>query len=83
MKVPKISYSEDVDILMIQLSHKKLDDAYDVGNMIVQVAEDGEPVLIEIMDASKFLKQAATRLPKKVLETIFSPSYPSIAHKIK
>lgn len=59
MKVPKISYSEDVDILMIQLSNKKLDDAYDVGTMIVQVAEDGEPVLIEIMDASKFLKQAA------------------------
>lgn len=82
MKVPKISYSEDVDILMIQLSNKRLDDAYDVGNMIVQVAEDGEPVLLEILDASAFLKQAATKLPRKVLETIFSPSSLAIAHKI-
>ena len=82
MKVPKISYSEDVDILMIQLSGKKLDDAYDVGNMIVQVAEDGEPVLIEIMDASKFFKEAATKFPRKILETII-PSSLSIAHRIK
>jgi len=75
MKLPKISYSDDVDILMIQFSNKKLDDAYDVGNMIVQVAKDGEPVLIEIMDASKFLKQAVTKFPKKVLETVMPPSF--------
>ncbi|MBI2594201.1 DUF2283 domain-containing protein [Candidatus Curtissbacteria bacterium] len=78
-----MSYSDDVDILMIQLSNKKLDDAYDVGNMIVQVAEDGEPVLIEIMDASKFLKQAVTKFPKKVLETVIPPSFSSITQKVK
>lgn len=43
--------------------------------MIVQVAQDGEPVLIEIMDASKFLKQAVTKFPKKVLETVMPPSF--------
>lgn len=40
----KISYSEDVDILMIQLSNKKIDDSYDTDNMIVQVDKDGELV---------------------------------------
>lgn len=82
MKAQKISYSKDVDILMIQLSDKKLDDSYEVGNMIVQVAEDGEPVIIEIMNASAFLKQAASKLPKKVLESVL-PSYPATLHNIK
>ena len=83
MKLPKISYSDDVDILMIQLSNKKLDDAYDVGNMIVQVAEDGEPVLIEIMDATKFLKQTVREFPKKVLDSVIPTSFSSITQKVK
>ncbi|KKP79889.1 MAG: hypothetical protein UR81_C0038G0005 [Candidatus Levybacteria bacterium GW2011_GWB1_35_5] len=62
MKLPKISYSDDVDILMIQFSNKKLDDAYDVGNMIVRVAQDKEPVLLEIFDGRKFLKDASYAL---------------------
>ena len=58
MKVlPKISYSEDVDILMIQLSHKKVDDSYDSGDMIVQVDEKGEPVILEIFNGGKHLKE--------------------------
>lgn len=83
MKAQKITYSEDADILMIQFSNKKLDDAFDVGNMIVQVAEDGEPVVIEIMEASKFLKQATSKLPKKVFRNLISNSSPAIAHKIR
>ena len=62
MKLPKISYSDDVDILMIQFSNKKLDDAYDVGNMIVRVAQDKEPVLLEIFDGRKFLIDATYAL---------------------
>ena len=62
MKLPKISYSDDVDILMIQFSNKKLDDAYDVGNMIVRIAQDKEPVLLEIFDGRKFLKDASYAL---------------------
>lgn len=61
---------------MIQFSNKKLDDAYDVGNMIVQVAKDGEPVLIEILDASQFLKQVTSKLPTKIKQEILNEHLP-------
>lgn len=80
----KISYSEDVDILMIQFSNKKIDDAYDVDNMIVQVDQDGEPVLIEIFHGKQFLQDLINAVPKKIQKKIWSTE-PSIAvpHRVK
>lgn len=85
MKAPKkISYSEDVDILMIQLSNKKVDDAYDTDNMIVSVAEDGEPVLLEIFKGREYLKQLSQTLPKKIQKELWSQTQSvSVPHKIK
>lgn len=83
MKAQKISYSEDVDILMIQLSDKKVDDSYDTDNMIVQVDKDGEPVLLEIFNGSEFLKNLGRVIPKKIKEEILNTSYSSVAHEIK
>lgn len=89
MKAPKriqnkINYSEDVDILMIQLSNKKIDDSYDTDNMIVQVDKDGEPVILEIFHGSQFLKDLGKAIPKKLQKEIW-PSQPSVAvpHRIK
>jgi len=79
----KVTYSQDADVLMIVMSKKKLDDSYQKENMIVQVASDGEPVIIEILNASKFLQQAVTQLPKKVIQSILPPSFPSFAQKTK
>lgn len=39
----KINYSEDVDILMIQLSDHKVDDAYETDRMIVHVEAISKP----------------------------------------
>lgn len=84
MKVPpKISYSEDVDILMIQLSNKKIDDSYDVGNMIVQVDENGEPVLLEIFNGKKYLEELGKTVPKNIQKEVWSTPSASIPHKIK
>lgn len=85
MKVPKmISYSEDVDILMIQLSNKKIDDSYETDNgTIVSLDEDGEPVLLEIFNGKEYLKQLGKSLPSKIAqEVILQPSV-AIPHKIK
>ncbi len=79
----KVTYSQDADVLMIVMSKKKLDDSYQKENMIVQVASDGEPVIIEILNASKFLQQAVTQLPKKGIQSILPPSFPSLAQKTK
>ena len=81
----KVTYSKDADVLMVTLSKKKLDDSYQKDNMIIQVASDGEPVVVEILNASQFLRQTATQLPKNMLKSIFSSSFPtpSLAQKTK
>lgn len=80
----KITYSEDVDILMIVLSNKKVDDAYDTDRMIVQVDEKGEPVILEIFEGRKFLEDISNALPKKVKDRFWAqPTPASIAHRVK
>ncbi len=79
---PSFTYEPEDEVLNIWLSKKPIDYAQQSGDIIVHFTEDGEAVYLEILDASHFLKQAATKLPKKVLETIMFPTYPSIAHKI-
>jgi len=85
MKAPqKISYSEDVDILMIQLSNKKIDDSYELDNgTIISVDKDGEPVLLEIFKGKQYLKQLGKSLPIKIVQEIISQSSAAIPHRIK
>lgn len=42
-------------LLLIELSDKTIDYAEDAGQIIVHFTKDGEPVLIEILDAKEFL----------------------------
>lgn len=70
----KVQYNKDQDILMIQLAKKKVDDAYETENMIVHVDQDREPVLLEIFEATKLLKDLNRTLPSKLKGSIFSPS---------
>lgn len=79
----KFKYNKEDDILMIELNNKKVDYAEQNRDLIMHFSSQREAVLLEILDASHFLKEATTKLPKKVLESIMAPSYPSIAHKIK
>lgn len=83
MKVPKrISYSEDVDILMIQLSNKKVDDSYDVDDMIVQVDKKGEPVIIEMFNGKKHLKELGRSLPEDIKQE-FTGQFTVVPHRIR
>ena len=51
----KIKYSKDVDVLLIELSDKPIDYAEEQGRIIIHFSKDGEPVLIEILDAKEFV----------------------------
>jgi len=83
-KNPNFTYEPEDDVLNIWLSKKPIDFAEQSGNLIVHFTENNEPVYIEILDASKFLKKAASALPRLVKESLFtSPSSPSIAHRTK
>lgn len=79
----KFNYNQEDDILMIELNNKKIDYAEQSGDLIVHFSPQKQAVLLEILDASRFLKQAAAKLPKKVLETITLPSYPAVTRNIK
>ncbi len=78
----KLNYNKEDDILMIELNDQNIDYAEQSGDLIVHFSPKKEAVLLEVLNASAFLKQAAAHFPKKILQSIFSPSSsPSIAYK--
>lgn len=68
----KVQYNKEDDVLMLFLVDKKIDDAYEVNNMIVHVTSDREPVLLEIFQASSFLEKEAKALPSSIKEKFFA-----------
>jgi len=58
----KIKYSKDVDALLIELSNKPIDHAEEEGQIIVHFTKDGEPVLLEILDAKEFVSNSVSSL---------------------
>lgn len=84
MKAPKrISYSPDVDILMIQLSDKKIDDSYETENSVVSVDKNGEPVLLEIFNGKKYLKELGKTLPEDIQRELSGRSSYVVSHQIR
>lgn len=78
----KIKYNKEDDILLLELNDQKIDYAEQSGDLIVHFSPKRQAVLLEILDASQFLKKAASELPKVVKESILSSSL-SVAHKVK
>ncbi|OGK42258.1 hypothetical protein A2954_04585 [Candidatus Roizmanbacteria bacterium RIFCSPLOWO2_01_FULL_37_12] len=68
----KIEYEKKDDVLMIWFSQKKIDFAEQEGDAIMHFSKKNEPVLLEILDASKFLKETSKTLPLQVKQQIFS-----------
>ena len=53
----KVEYSGKEDILMYEVSDEPIDYAEEMDSVIVHFTKSGKPVLLEILDASKFLAQ--------------------------
>lgn len=60
----KIRYSKDVDALLIELSDKPIDHAEEEGQMIIHFSKEGEPVLLEILEAKDFILGSLSSLVK-------------------
>ena len=65
-------YFKDDDLLVIKLSKKPFKVAEKIGSFIVHYSKDKEPVLLEILNASRLLKETSKALPKSVRREIFS-----------
>ena len=65
----KISYEPEADVLMWEITEKPIDFAKEVGNIVVHFTKNNIPVLIEILEASKFLVKV-----KDIIKTIKRPA---------
>jgi uncharacterized protein YuzE len=66
----KIKYSKDVVTLLIELFNKQIDYAEEEGQMIIHFSKDGEPVVLEILDAKDFILNSLSSVVKEKEVTI-------------
>ncbi len=65
-----IAYARDADVLVIQLREGEPRDSRDIPEgMIVHLTEDGQPLEIEILDASKVVQKKEVEIS---MEAMFS-----------
>jgi uncharacterized protein YuzE len=79
----KAKYYEDADLLSLKISNTPYKYARQEGDVIVHYSENKEPVLIEIVNAAKFLRDTTKQLPKKIRDKLFSQTSASIAHRVR
>jgi len=61
----KIRYSKDADAILVELSDKPIDYAEESGQVIIHFSKEGEPVLLEILDAKEFLLNSLSSLVRE------------------
>lgn len=61
-----VKYYTDGDILVIKLSDTPYDFAEKEGDFIVHFSKQNKPVRIEVLNASKFIKETNQTLPLSV-----------------
>jgi hypothetical protein len=54
----KISYEPEADVLTWEVSKRPIKYAQEIGNMVVHFDKKNNPVLTELLEASKFLNKA-------------------------
>lgn len=60
----RISYEPEADVLMWEITDKPIDFAKEIGNVVVHFTKNNMPVLIEILEASRFLARAKNLMGK-------------------
>lgn len=58
-KPSKINYEPEADVLSFELNDKPIDFAKEIGNIVVHFTKNNLPVYIEILEATKFVKQTS------------------------
>ncbi|MGA2666856.1 MAG: DUF2283 domain-containing protein [Patescibacteria group bacterium] len=54
----KINYEPEADVLTYEITSQPIDYAKEIGNIVVHFTKSNMPVLVEILEATKFLKKA-------------------------
>ena len=72
MAKTKYRYDKEDDVLMVFLGKGKIDNAQQSGNIISHLSKKGEILLLEILEASKFLKETSQVFPADIRHQIAS-----------
>ncbi len=57
LNTKKISYEPEADILRIEILKSPIDYATEMGSFVVHFNKQGVPIYVEILEASKFLRE--------------------------
>lgn len=68
----KIRYEKEDDVLMIEFNDKPIDYAEQSGDLIMHFSPKREAVLLEILDASKFLKMTSQAIPSDIRQQVLA-----------
>ena len=68
----KYRYDKEDDILMVFMGKGKIDDAQQTGNIISHFSSKGDLLLLEILDASKFLKETSQAFPASIRQQVLA-----------
>lgn len=61
----KISYEPEADVLSWEISGNPIDYAKEIGNIVVHFTKNNVPVLVEILEASRFLAKTKNVVEKE------------------
>lgn len=64
MRKPQLKYDPDSDVLMWETSKRDVDYATQVANVVVHFSKENIPVLVEILEATKFITETKRILGK-------------------
>ncbi|MBI2641146.1 DUF2283 domain-containing protein [Candidatus Roizmanbacteria bacterium] len=66
----KLRYDKEDDVLMVWFSKEPIDYAEQATDVIMHFSKKNKPVLMEILDASKFLKETSRILPAQIRQQV-------------
>lgn len=61
---PKITYEPEADVLRFEVGRGVVDYAQELGNVVVHFSRRGTPLYLEILEATKFIRESAKTLSK-------------------
>jgi hypothetical protein len=66
----KARYYPEDDLLVLKVSERPYDYAEKIGLFVIHYTKKNEPVMLEILHASQFLKETTEALPHRVVAKI-------------
>ncbi len=66
----RVSYESEADVLSWEVSDQPIDHAEEMGNVVVHFSGEHVPVLIELLEASKFFAEAKRLIEQKSSKTM-------------